>query len=367
MIGAPVANAPNGCFECGAAYVYTAVNGDWTNLELTATLTQSAGQGNSGFGDAVAISGDTIVVGGYDFSTFEGAAYVYVSPSGVSTESAELTTSGSPSGTFLSVAIEGGTIVAGSPLATVGNVTELGTAYVYVEPTGGWANMTQTAQLVANDETTGCYFGTSAGISGHTVVVGAPRADENGLVQRGSAYVFREPAAGWSGTKGQAAKLEPTDGVKKAHFGSSVSISGGNVAVGAPEQSVGSNGDQGAVYVYTEPSTGWPKTMTETAELTASTGKPGSLLGDSVAISGTTLIAGAFGVRSQQGVSYVFSEPAGGWVTAAGGLAIIASDGAPNDEFGGAVGVGEGVLAVSAPGWGGVGGGGAVYVFGPAQ
>jgi archaellin len=368
VIGAPSANSPNGCFECGAAYVYTAVGGDWTNLSLTATLEQSSGQFEGGFGDSVAIGGDTIVVGGYDFAVESGAAYVYISPSGTTTENAELTTSGSASGVFNSVSIDGNAIVAGSNLSSVGSEKEVGSAYVYVEPEGGWINATQTALLVANNESMGCYFGNSVGISGNTVVVGAPRSDANGLVQRGRAYVFVAPAEGWSGTRGQTAELDPSDGTSRAYFGQSVSISGGNVIVGAPQQTIGSNGTQGAVYVYTRPSTGWPKTMTETAELTAVNGKAGSELGYSVALSGRTLLSGAADTHNHQGTAYVFSEPAGGWQTGAGGTPISASDGAASNGFGAAVGIGGGVLTVSAPGWpNGIGGDGAVYIFGQVQ
>jgi len=369
VLGAPVANSSDGCFECGTAYVYTAVNGDWSNLQLTATLAQSSGQAEGGFGGAVAVSGDTIVVGGYDSAALTGAAYIYINPSGTVTENAELTTSGAPSGGFNSVAIDGGTIVAGSPLASVGTQTELGAAYVYVEPSGGWVNMTQTAQLGAKNQSVGCYFGDAVGISGRIVVVGSPRSQVNGLVQRGRAYVFVEPGGGWAGTQGQTTEIEPSDGVRKAFFGSSVSVSGSNVAAGAPEQSVGSSQNQGVVYVYTEPSTGWPKTMTETAEITARDGKAGNELGAAVVISGRTLLAGAPGVRNSQGVAYVFGEPSGGWRTGPGGQAISASDGAPNNDFGISVGLAGRILAISAPGWpsGVPNNDGAVYVYGPTQ
>ncbi len=369
VIGAPSANSPDGCFECGAAYVYTAIGGDWSNLSLTATLEQSSGQTAGGFGDAVAISGDTIVVGGYDFADMTGAAYIYISPSGTVTENAELTTSGAPSNFFYSVAIDGDIIVAGSPLASVSSETELGAAYLYVQPPAGWANMTQTALLVANNESSGCYFGNTVGVSGNSVVVGAPRSDENGLVQRGSAYVFVAPAEGWGGTRRQTTELDPSDGTRKAYFGQSASISGRNVVVGAPQQTIGSNDTQGAVYVYTRPSTGWPKTMTETAELTAVDGKAGSELGYSVAISGATLLAGAPFARSHDGLSYVFSEPSGGWQAGPGGAAIGASDAGPGDVFGNAVGIGGGALAISAEGWpnGSSSADGAIYVFAKIQ
>jgi hypothetical protein len=109
--------------------------------------------------------------------------------------------------------------------------------------------------------------------------------------------------------------------------------------------------------------------MTETAELTAVNGKAGSELGYSVAISGTTLFAGAPFEHSHEGVSWMFREPAGGWRSGSGGISFAASDGATNDGFGTALGVGGGVTAVSAYGWtGGTGNDeGAVYVFGAAQ
>jgi hypothetical protein len=364
VIGTPAATPPDGCFECGVAYVYTAVDGDWTNLQLTATLTQSSGQSQGGFGGAVAISGDTVIVGGYDSAEGSGAAYVYVNPSGTVTENAELTTS-VPGAPFDSISIDGNTIVAGSPLAPIGNQPELGAAYVYVEPPDGWGNMTETAELVANDESTDCGFGNSVSISGSTVAVGAPRADG----RRGFAYVFVEPAHGWNGTQGQTAELEPSNGTRTAIFGISVSLSGDTVAVGAPEESVGTNQEQGAVYIFSKPSHGWPETMTQTAEVTAARGTAGSLMGNAVAISDGMLLAGAPYARGGQGLVYAFFEPPGGWQNEAAGKDIAAADGAPNNLFGDVVAIGGGVLGVSAPYWpdGGLGPDGAVYIFGDIQ
>lgn len=374
VIGAPLATAPDGCITCGAAYVYTAVGGDWTNLVLTATLTQSKGQfGFGGFGDAVAISGDTIVVGGLDrtLGTLgEGAAYIYDNPSGIATENAELTiTNVQGAGTVTAVAIDGDVVVLGDTEILFANGQALGAAYVYVKPSGGWASMAQTAQLSAADESSLAEFGISVGISGRTVVVGAPRATVGGLSKRGRAYIFVEPGAGWGGILRQRAELQPSDGVRQAEFGNSVSVSGGAVVVGAPGESVNSNQAQGVVYVYVRPPSGWPQTMTETAQLTAGKGKSGAELGYSVAISGATVLSGAPFARVGQGISYIFREPAGGWQNVSGGEPLTASDAAPFNGFGTAVGIGGGVLAISAPGWpdGGTEQNGAVYVLGSSH
>jgi hypothetical protein len=143
-----------------------------------------------------------------------------------------------------------------------------------------------------------------------------------------------------------------------------VSISGETVAVGAPFETVGSGQNNGAVYMFTRPPTGWPKTMTETAELTAGTG--GSELGTSVALSGKTLAAGAPFARSQEGLVYVFLEPGAGWQGGAKGQAVAASDGATNDIIGYSVSIGAGVIAAGGPGWpfGSLSEDGAAYVFG---
>jgi FG-GAP repeat len=352
VVGAPLAS------NLGAAYVYTATNGDWTNLALAATLTPPAGQ--SGFGAPVAIDGDTIVVG--DSSGAEQAvAYVFVNPSGNAAPTAELSTTVNNGGELNSIGIDGGTVVLGMSAANAA-IRGQGAAFVYVEPSAGWANMTETAELVAKDGATG-FFGWSVAISGRDIVVGATQVKVGG-VEQGAAYLFEEPAAGWSGTWLPKTEFEASNGTKKAAIGTSVSVSGETVAVGAPGETVGSSQNEGAIYMFTRPSSGWPKTMTETAELTASTAKGGAELGFSLALSGKTLVAGAPLARANQGLVYLFSEPTGGWQSTSTAREIIASDGAANDDFGWSVAF-SGVIAAGAPEFSGITkGNGAAYVFG---
>ena len=87
---------------------------------------------------------------------------------------------------------------------------------------------------------------------------------------QGAAYVFTEPGSGWANMT-QTAKLTASDGAADDRFGDSVSISGNTVVVGAPNATVGGNSGQGAAYVFTEPGSGWAN-MTQTAKLTASDG-----------------------------------------------------------------------------------------------
>jgi len=89
------------------------------------------------------------------------------------------------------------------------------------------------AKLLPSDGALSDYFGNSVAVSGDTVVVAAPLDDDQGD-RSGSAYVFERPAGGWSGTLSQAAKLLASDGASGYIFGNSVAVSGDTVVVGAP-------------------------------------------------------------------------------------------------------------------------------------
>jgi len=82
--------------------------------------------------------------------------------------------------------------------------------------------------------------------------------------------------------------------------------------VGAFGVTVGSNADQGAVYVYGKPASGWKSTSKFNAKLTASDGTGSAWLGNSVAIVSNTVLSGAPGQtingNSQQGSAYIFGK-----------------------------------------------------------
>ncbi len=283
-------------------------------------------------------------------------------------QTAELTASNGAASDELgtSVAISGSTVVAGAPLRTVGANADQGVAYVFTEAaSGGWANATQTAELTASDGAASDDFGGAVAISGSTIVVGAPFRNN----YRGAAYVYTEPAGGWTGTTTnpmtQTAELSASNGGTGDDFGYSVGVSGPTIVVGEPNLQVGSDVYQGAVYEYTAPAGGWPATATQTAELTASDGGAGDSLGTAVAVSGSTIVAGA-PAHNDTGSAYVYTEPTGGWSGSTTNplnetAELAASDGAFNDNFGSAIAVAGPTIAVGADSHNN--GAGAVYVF----
>ena len=285
-----------GAVGTDSAYVFVK-SGHWSDMTETAKLTASDGAEDDGFGNFVAISGDTVVVGapGSDFS--KSSAYVFVKSGNWSdmTETAKLTVSDWAAGDWFGpVAISGDTVVFGA-YGDDDNGNNSGSAYVFVK-SGHWSDMTETAKLTASDGAAGDWFGASVAISGDTVVVGAYWDDG-----KGSAYVFVK-SGHWSDMI-ETAKLTASDGEYFDNFGASVAISGDTVMVGAYWDDDNGN-DSGSAYVFVK--SGHWSDMTEPAKLTASDGAEDDGFGLSVAISGDTVVVGAPGYDDNKGSAYVF-------------------------------------------------------------
>src|SRR5207245_1665203 len=146
------------------------------------------------------------------------------------TETAKLTASDGAAGDQFggAVAISGDTVVVGACADDIGANSNQGSAYVFVKPGAGWSTMTETAKLTASDGAAGDQFGGAVAISGDTVVVGASADDIGANSNQGSAYVFVKPGAGWS-TMTETAKLTASDGAAGDEFGGAVAISGDTV------------------------------------------------------------------------------------------------------------------------------------------
>ncbi|WP_437748065.1 DNRLRE domain-containing protein [Sorangium sp. So ce1504] len=116
-------------------------------------------------GDAIAMSGDTAIVGAPG-----SAAYVFVKSGGAWTQQARLVPGDGAAGDGFgaSVAISADTAVVGAPWGTGG----AGAAYVFVRSGGVWVEGPQ-AKLAGSGPTGGA-FGKTVAISGSSVIVGSP-------------------------------------------------------------------------------------------------------------------------------------------------------------------------------------------------
>jgi trimeric autotransporter adhesin len=350
------------------------------------------------FGVSVGVSGDTVVVGAIwedsnatgvngdqsnNSSPNSGAAYVFVRNGSTWTQQAYLKASnpGSDDSFGQAVAISGDTIVVGvekeDSLSTGvngaqnnENGTDAGAVYVFRRNGTTWS---QEAYLKASNTDPGDQFGHSVAIDGNTIIVGAnyERSSFNGVntvqsddsaANAGAAYIFTRTGSTWS----QQAYLKAFNTGAEDRFGESVSISGDTAVVGAwfeSSSSTGVNGSglnnlssqSGAAYIFSRDNSIW----TQEAYLKAHNTGMDDLFGYSVAISGQTVVVGAFGEdgsgtgvnpannndATDAGAAYVFSGGGGSWSQVA---YLKAGNTQANDRFGWSVAVSGPVLAVGA-------------------
>jgi len=316
----------------GAQYPLT-IDPTWVQQQ---ELTASDGVFNDQFGYALAVSGDTAVIGAPGKNDNQGAAYVFVQNGGVWSQQQELTASDGAAGDFfgISVSVSGNTAVIGA----YGHNLDQGAAYVFVQ-SGGVCSQQQ--KLIASDGVAGTYspsvdmvlggdwFGISVSVSGGTAVVGA--VGKNG--DQGAAYVFIQSGTAWS----QQQELTASDGEANENFGNSVSVSGDTAVIGAPDE----NSLQGAAYVFVQSGTAW----SQQKKLTASDGAANDFFGFSASLDGTTAVIGALGKSGNQGAAYVFVQSGATWNQQ---RELTASDGAANDNFGRSVSVSGNTAVIGA-------------------
>jgi len=226
--------------DSGSVYVYARTSHDW---DEEAKLIPSNGAAGDLFGYSVALSGDTAVVGA-PLASGGGSAYVFVRSGTTWSEQAILVPSVLASGDKygLDVNISGDTIVVGSPNQdTV--AADAGAAFVFVRSGTTW---TEEAMLTASDGASLDFFGTSVSADADNVLVGSIKAD-GVAAETGAAYLYKRTGSSWA----QDQKITRIDSATGDLFGTSVSIVGDRMAIGAPGHAqAGTN--SGAAYMYQE-------------------------------------------------------------------------------------------------------------------
>jgi hypothetical protein len=151
------ASADNSASGAGAAYVFVRNGTNWTQQ---AYLKAPNAESGDSFGRAVAVSGDTIVVG-------------------ASGESSNQTTSS-----------------LGIGASSDNSASGAGAAYVFVRSGGTW---TQQAYLKAPNAESGDSFGQLVAVSGGTIVVGATGEDSNQTTVTNGATASSDNSASGAG------------------------------------------------------------------------------------------------------------------------------------------------------------------------
>ena len=351
---------------------------------------------NARFGTRVAIAGDTMVVGVSEADSSAGAAYVFVRNGTSWSQQAYLQAPNTEANDKFgsSVAISGDTIVVGAeaedssetsvtngPTASADNSANgAGAAYVFVRSGTSWSHQ---AYLKAPNAQASDRFGLNVAISGDTIVVAATDEDsnetsitngptasaDNSASAAGAAYVFVRSGTSWS----QQAYLKAANAEANDRFGFGVDISGDTIVVstrdedsnetaitnGPTASADNSASSAGAAYVFVRSGTNW----SQQAYLKASNAEASDRFGNSVAISGDTIVVAAFNEKSAQttitngpsasadnaafnaGATYVFVRSGTSWSQQA---YLKAPNAEANDAFGMSVAISGNTIAVGA-------------------
>ncbi len=288
-------------------------------------LLASNGAAGDLFGNAVALAGDTAVIGAFNDdqqAQNAGAAYVFVRQGGVWTQEAKLVAQDAAADAHFgqAVAISGTTVLVGA-FNDDDKGAGSGSAYVFVRQGNVW---TQQAKLVAMDGVAFDSFGMAVSLVGDTAVVGAPYGD-GAAVDSGTAYVFDRNGTTWT----QQAKIAPADGLAYDDFGASVSLSSNTLLIGADSHDMNAP-DSGAAYIYLRTGNTWNLE----AKVAPGDGADSDYFGWASVLSGDTALIGAYGdddKGSDAGSAYVYVRNGGVWTQQA---KLLAADGSAGDVYG---------------------------------
>ena len=244
VVGAP--GDSEGGAGAGAAYVFERAGTSWVE---DAKLTSSLAAANDTMGSAVALDGDSVAVGLPGAGA--GEVLVFVREANGYTEQARLTALDAGPGDLAfgaAVALRGDTLVVGAPRDNNANGVDAGAIYVFERSGTTWAFG---QKVVPDDVVSADVFGSAVSMSGDLAVVGTPRGFSGAS---GKAYVFDTMSTPWT----QLARLDPSGGALSDGFGTSVAVVGERVLVGAPFDA--SQGPQaGAGYIFERDGDSWPQ------------------------------------------------------------------------------------------------------------
>jgi hypothetical protein len=283
----------NNGVSSGAAYLFDAVTG----AQLHKLLPDDAAAGDE-FGYDLAIDGGVVAVGAKrddDMGDSSGAVYLFDASTGAQIDKL-LPSDGGANNTFgEAVSMDNGVLAVGAHGHSHNGVLLFpGAAYLFDVATGS-----ELAELQADDAQSWDFFGSDVAIDNGIVAVGA-WAKNIVFDHSGAAYVFDAASGSQIGSR-----LVPADTRDRQHFGISVAVSNGIVAVGA-EGDIDRGFEAGAAYLYDALS------GSQIDKLLASNGAVFDRLGSSIAIENGLVAAGAVGADDTAGSVYLYGSPSAG-------------------------------------------------------
>jgi pimeloyl-ACP methyl ester carboxylesterase len=339
VVGAPWEEV-HGISDAGAAHVFRREGAGWTEVgRLISDSPQSIGW----FGQAVAIDGNTIVVGCPTTTVASmanrGQVQIFQRASNGSYNWSLVTTAIAPGGAAYDnfgdeVVIEGDYIAVGAPRADLSGKIDAGKVYIYQR--GGLYLQT----LSPTDAGAGDQFGDRISMTADYLFISAPEDDLGTATNVGGVYIYKRTGTTWAFSQ----KLVLADATRDDFFGNDVAASGDRAVVGCRGDDTPTLGS-GAAYVYRREGTNW---VLDGPRLTSPAPRTFDVFASSVAIERDKVIIGASGddeSGGSVGAVHVFHRPAGTWTHASKRLTSL-----PNGigNLGSTVAVGGNVILAGA-------------------
>lgn len=312
----------------GSVTIFTRAAGTWSQQQQISSVTGAA---DDRFGYSVALSsdGNTAIVGAYTddvgANSNQGSATVFTRTGSAWTQQQQLTQSGGAGsdsfGISVALSSDGNTAIVGAYADDVGSNSNQGSAVIFKRSGSVW---TQQQQINAADGAASDLFGVSVALSsdGSTAAVGAYQDDIGLNAEQGSVTFFTRSGSVWT----QQQQVFASDGSASAYFGRSLDLtSDGNTAIiGTVFDDPDGNVNQGSATVYTRAGGVWSpqqQVISSSEHLVNEFGIGVALSGD-----GLTLIIGAeatdVGANADQGASFIFTRTAGSVSSGPGNGAI---------------------------------------------
>ena len=231
--------------NAGSIYVFTRSGTTWTQQQKIQPSDIAAADE---FGTAVAISGDTVIAGSIwddDTNSGSGSAYIFTRSGTTWTQQQKLTASVSEAvarfGT--AVAIDGDTALVGTPFENISGLSDAGAVYVFTRSGTTWTEQQRIPHPTpgAND-----HFGKSVDVDVNNLIIGAENIDSPSS-NAGKAYIYKRGGSTWNlYSTLQGSNTDENDG-----FGSGVGIEGESAVIGSRLGGTGSSSGSGFAHIFT--------------------------------------------------------------------------------------------------------------------
>lgn len=391
-IGTPAARSAVGNTAIGGVHLYSLENNAWT---LDFSVLSDDTNGIDLFGRTVDISGDTLIVGGWDINSNDNrsATGIFIKDGeGNWTRETFLTSDDyHHSDHFYQVSLDGDAAFVGASRAS-GVVKGTGAGYFFNRNAGIWsqtAKVFNARQYTGTDYNPGASMGVDLALQGDTAIIGVPWDRDRGE-QKGAAYVYQRADAGWLpiqklyasttnpdaawfgeeialDSDGDRAAISATWDARQIHIFDRIHgvwtqtaeivpppfagrsmfrmiLSGNTLIVGVPETiTLPFYENVGLVYIYEFDGSTWTPKQTITLGNSAE-----ALFGSSLALHGDTLVIGAQYHAYYTGAAYIYKRMEGTWQQQ---QKLMADDAQMDHFFGASLAFDGTTILVSAPGY----------------